>query len=84
MNIYTVRDSKLEAYLAPFFAVNDALAIRMMEDTAADPQTSFSKHPEDFQIFFIGVYDEKAGEIIPASHKSLGKVIDIKRVDNEN
>lgn len=82
MNIYTIRDSKLESYLPPFFARNDAMAIRAMQDTASDVTTTFYKHPEDFQIFFIGIYKENVGEIFPADHRSLGKVIDILRPEN--
>lgn len=83
MNVYTVRDSKVEAYLPPFFAQNHSTAIRMMQDTANDPATLFHKHPEDFQIFFIAKYDEKTGEINSEIHESLGKVIDILGPFNE-
>lgn len=83
MNMYTVRDSKAAAYLPPFFAVNSATAIRMMQDTANDPSTLFHKHPEDFQIFFIATFNERTGEIIPNTHESLGKVIDLLGPFNE-
>jgi len=84
MKIYTVRDSKAEAYLQPFFAINDNIAMRMMLDTANDQTTLFYKHPEDFQIFVIGKFNEKTGEITSINHVSLGKVIDLLSYSNEN
>lgn len=77
MRIYTVRDSKVEAYLQPFYAVNDAVAVRMIKDTANDPTTIFHKHPLDFTLLFIGIFEESTGEIIPADHKQVGKIIDL-------
>lgn len=77
MNLYIVRDSKTEAYLPPFPAVNHQTALRMVMDTANDPSTLFHKHPLDFNVFFIGSFDEQTGELQPQHHESLGKVMDI-------
>lgn len=83
MKIYTVRDSKVEAYLPPFYAANDAVAIRMITDTANDPNTLFNKHPIDFTVIYIGEFEESTGELFPADHKIIGKIIDIMGPFNE-
>lgn len=83
MKIYTVRDSKVEAYLPPFYAANDAVATRMIKDTADDPNSLFHKHPIDFTVVYIGEFYEQSGEIIPADHKIIGKIIDIMGPFNE-
>lgn len=83
MEVYSVRDSKVGAYMAPFFVPNSSVAVRMVTDTANDPSTLLYKHPEDFQLFHIGTFNESTGEIKAINHESLGKVIDIMGLKNE-
>lgn len=78
MNLYTIRDDKTEGYLPPFCAVNHAVAVRMVMDTTNDELSLFSKHPQDFELFFVGVFEETTGDMIPASGQSLGNLKDIQ------
>lgn len=76
MFMYTVRDSKSEAYLPPFLAENAAVAIRLLVDAAEGPNSIMGKHPEDFQVFQIGEFDQQSGEVKGIIHTSIGKIID--------
>jgi len=76
MKIYTIYDSKAEAYLQPFFMQSNGAAIRAFTDLANDPQHVFGKHPEDYTLFDIGVYDESTAAIVSnATPISLGVAI---------
>ena len=55
MNIYTIYDSKAEAYLTPFFTDTDATAVRIFTSAATDEQHHFHKYAEDYTLFAIGV-----------------------------
>ncbi len=77
MKIFTIRDSKAEAYHNPFFATNIALAIRMLEQTVQDQSTLLAKYPADFELFIIGEFDDQAGLVEPTPSVSLGRLIDI-------
>lgn len=66
-HIYSLRDSKAEAYLPPFFLDSKGLALRTIGDAVNRPQQAnpVADHPEDFALFFLGLFDELTGAIVP-------------------
>lgn len=66
-NIYSVFDSKAEAYLPPYFAANDAMAHRMFQSAAISEDHIFHMHAGDFTLFHIGTFDSLTGQIAPAN-----------------
>lgn len=77
MLVFAVYDSAASYYAPPFCQRSKGEAIRSFTMGAKDPQTVISKHPDQFTLFEIGVYDEQKGEMIPhAAHISLGKAIE--------
>lgn len=64
-NMYTLHDVKALQYNPPFFALNDALAKRMIEDLVADLNTSVGRHPADFKLYRLGTYEDSKGEVVP-------------------
>lgn len=63
LNIYTVYDEKATAYLQPFFQPNDAMAIRIMENTLMNAESMFANHPEDYTLYKIGEFDDNDAKI---------------------
>lgn len=61
LKIFTVYDSKAEAYLQPFFAPTIAVAIRSFTKAADNPSHDFHHFPGDFTLFELGEWDEQAG-----------------------
>lgn len=57
-NIYTIYDSKSEAYTLPFFYAHDGQAIRTFRDWCNDKTNPYGKHPEDYTLFKNGVYED--------------------------
>ena len=78
--IYTVYDSKLEAYMQPFFMQSKGQAVRAFTDSVNDPSTQFNKHPEDFTLFELGEYDDSTGKVsnLPTPN-SLGVALEYKK-----
>jgi hypothetical protein len=58
LQVFSVYDSKAEAYLPPFYIPAIGAAIRHFSDSANDPQTAFHKHPEDYGLFHLGSFDD--------------------------
>lgn len=77
MKLYTVRDSKVGAYLAPFQAENNLTAVRYIQNVAMNPEAMLSKFPSDFELFLVGEFDDQTGRIFVSTHEALGKVIDL-------
>lgn len=61
--IFTVYDSKTEAYLTPIFLKATGQAVREVSELANNAEHIFSKHSSDFTLFEIGTYDEQTGLI---------------------
>lgn len=58
IKIFTVFDSKAEAYMQPFFVQSKGQAIRSFTEAANDSNHQFNKYPADFTLFELGDYDD--------------------------
>lgn len=75
--IFSVYDRAANAYLQPFFMPARGLAIRAFTDLVNDEKNQFHKHPEDYQLFELGSYDDVAGKLdCKASPEIIGSALD--------
>lgn len=58
LKVYSIFDSKIGSYLAPFFPQAKGAAIRAFTEALNDPNHQFSKYPEDFTLFELGEWDD--------------------------
>ncbi len=72
LTIFTVHDSKAEAYITPFFASNKAVGLRMFEQAANDESAQFHTHAGDYTLFELGTFDQDRGtfdlHLTPINH----------------
>jgi len=64
LKMFSVYDSKAEAYMQPFFLNSRGLAIRSFTDLANDPKTSVYQYAADFTLFELGEFDDNGAKII--------------------
>lgn len=59
--ICVVRDRALDAYGVPLFVASKGQAIRSFSDEVnrEDASNSLHKHPEDYELFYLGEYDDE-------------------------
>jgi len=70
--IYSVYDSKAEAFLPPFFMRNAQMAIRAFAASVATEGSDFDRFSEDFALFELGSFsDVNASFLIHPTPKSL-------------
>lgn len=62
--MYAVYDAKAGSFKPPYFCVNDAVAMRMFAQTVANVE-ELHRFPEDFQMFYLGEFDDDTGKIEP-------------------
>lgn len=67
MKIFSVHDSKAEAYLSPFYSKTPAEAIRSFSSACEDSSSAFFKYPSDFTLVELGEFDEISASI--ATHQ---------------
>lgn len=78
--MFSVFDSKAEAYIQPFFSPNHAVGIRDFTTAANDPNTQFHINAGDYTLFELGKFDQATGKITKLNApKNLGTAISFKR-----
>lgn len=79
MKIYSIYDSKAEAFIQPFFSPNKATALRSFTQAAQDEKTQYFTHGADYTLFEIGSWDEQKGLVTPAeANMNLGTALEHK------
>lgn len=59
-----VRDSATEMYGRPFFVQSRNVALRSFTDEVRrkDQNNDLNKHPDDFALYSLGMFDDNSGE----------------------
>lgn len=65
LKIFTIRDAKAEAFLQPFFKLTHGEAERDFTSLKRDPKSMISQYPEDYDLYFLGEYDQVTGTVEP-------------------
>lgn len=65
LKIYSIRDTKGEVFNTPFFQKTHGEAERNFRQLVSDEKSLVSKYPLDFNLYYIGEYDDQTGKIEP-------------------
>lgn len=77
--VFTIFDSKAEAYLQPFMVKSVGEALRMLKTVVNDGKSGISQYPADYHLFQIAEWDELKGEYLMLPTKiSLGCALELK------
>lgn len=62
-SVFAVRDTCMESFMVPMFFRNHGSAIRALTDAVnkADGDNQFYQHPEHFQLYHLGEFDDETG-----------------------
>lgn len=77
-NLYSVFDTKAEAYLPPFVMQTDEQAKRAIANAVNDTNHEFCKNPDDYILYAVGSFDDSIGTIVQEKIMSLGVARDFK------
>lgn len=66
LNAYTLYDNKSLTYSPPFYASAHGQAVRLVMELAADSSTTVGRHPMDFTVFCVGMFNDATGNLLPA------------------
>lgn len=75
---FAVYDTKMQAFLQPFFCANVPVAIRAFSAAVNDPETNLYRWPTDYTLFQVGLYDDSTGEFENTMHVNLGLAANFK------
>jgi len=62
--VLSIRDRAIDSYGYPFFSASVGGAVRSFSDEVNRPgeNNQLRKHPEDFDLFLLGEFDDQTGE----------------------
>lgn len=69
--VFSVYDRKAQAFMTPFYMQNKAMAERAFRNTVNDAEHNFYANPEDFDLYYLGEYEEMTGEFIQEETNEL-------------
>lgn len=68
---YAVKDLKAAAFAPPFFLGRDEVAVRTFADACKDPTHPMSKHPDDYELHYLGEFDDETGKLLGGLNSPL-------------
>lgn len=81
--VLAIRDRAIDSYGQPFYSTSTGGAVRSFSDeiNRADANNQLYKHPEDFDLFLLGEFDDQTGEFdtVRPAQVAVGKDLVIKR-----
>ena len=78
--IVAVKDTAARVFGTPFFVQATAQAVRSLRDevNSKDSTSDINRHPDDFEIYEVGVFDEDTGVITPHEPRLIARAKDLK------
>lgn len=64
MKVFSVYDSKVGAYLAPFFCRASGEAVRAFISAVNAADHDFRRFPEDYSLFELGEFHDETGALV--------------------
>lgn len=61
MKVFSIYDGKGKCYGLPFFMAQVGVAARAFGDLVNDDQSAVCKHPADYTLYQVGVFDDESG-----------------------
>lgn len=80
--IFSIYDSKVDAYEMPMFAINQHDLTRQIlnnfKDTSQHKTNKFFLNAEDFSLFRIGAYTKKSGTLLTQNPEHIANLHELR------
>ena len=63
LELYSIKDLKIQKFLPPFFASNREEATRLMREQVNYKSSLINSFPSDYELYFLGTFSDFTGEI---------------------
>jgi len=85
LKAFSIRDSKAEVFNTPFFQKTHGEAERSFRELVTDQKSMVSKYPEDYDLYYLGTYNDQNGLISPLdTPQHVIKAISVKTQQTPN
>lgn len=73
--MFSLFDTKTGTFATPFFMNHRGAAFRAVMDVASDMTTSIGRHPADYALYELGLFDDQTGRLEPCHPLNLGSAV---------
>lgn len=84
LTMYSIFDTASKSYMRPFFCAADGEAMRLFADIVNDGEHPVGKHPEDYSVFRIGMFDDNKGSLHPEDPECLAVGLELVKRSTPN
>lgn len=77
LKICAVKDRAVDAFGVPFFVKSAGEAMRSFEDEVNRKESPFYAHPDDYDLYRIGEYDDASGLVTGVGPDLLSRGKDV-------
>ncbi len=77
LNAYSIYDQASGLYSRPYYTQSDADAIRSFGDITIDADHPIGKHPEDYTLYRLGIFDDTTGLLTNEENSSLATALEL-------
>lgn len=81
INVYSIFDNKAGAYMQPFFFQAHGQAVRAFSDLSNDQNSMCGKHPADYTLYHVGVFDDQKAILEGVQLVNLGSGLELINVE---
>lgn len=81
LQIYSVRDDAIGAFMNPFYTRSRGEALRSFQDAVNDPKSTFNSHVTDYNLYYLGEYDDNTGIFTPVPPDHVISANNVKMKD---
>lgn len=74
VKVFAVFDKKAEAFMAPFTFPNIGQGVRAFGDVVNRNGSGIARHPEDYDLYDLGSFNDASGEFSGEKHFIIGAV----------
>lgn len=75
--ILAIKDRALDAFMRPFTTPHRNAAIRSFTDEANRKTSEINNHPEDYDLYQLGTFDQETGKIEQTSIALVARAQDL-------
>ena len=84
LNVYSIFDTASGLYSRPFFSQSDPESMRSFADIAVDKTHPIGKHPGDYALYRIGIFDDTKGKLHNEENECLVTALEAVAGDRQN
>jgi hypothetical protein len=65
MVMVSIKDTAADAFGRPAFVASEGVAVRQFQDEVnrSNDDNQLYKHPDDFHLYYLGLFDDSTGKI---------------------